>query len=69
MALPAVCFLLILFSMLPLFDATDCDRGLYCPAGRDCNSDNALCEGGSNNCTISAEKKPECNEGTADFCL
>ena len=69
MALPAVCFLLLLFSMLPLFDATDCDRGLYCPAGSDCNRDNALCEAGSDNCTISEENKPDCDEGIVDSCL
>ena len=63
MALHAVCFLLLLFSMLPLFDATDCRNGLYCPAGLDCNNNNTLCEAGNKNSTEAKERIEECNKG------
>ena len=43
MTLPAVHLLFLLFSMLPLLQASPCPRGEYCPEGADCRADKNLC--------------------------
>lgn len=68
MALPAVCFLiLLLLSFVPSFHAA-CPGRTYCPAGADCSTDIALCQrsrcpaGG--NINLLSNWTDDCEEGT-----
>ena len=68
MALPALCFLiLLLLSFVPSFHAACPDR-MYCPAGADCSTDTALCQrsrcpaGG--NINLLSNWTDDCEEGT-----
>ena len=64
MALPVVYYLLLLFSVLPLYQATHCPNGKYCPAGRDCNENTDFCESKTMTCSNDANGVAFCNAGT-----
>ena len=68
MAQPVILGLLLMLSMLPLFDAaTDCIRGRgYCPVGLDCNRNNSLCEY-PQTCSVGANRTDH-DQGTR-YCI